>query len=570
MDEQEKDIRKSQGDPFLKPELPGDSESFEPLEPDLDERSRVMQETQNDDGILIRTYFPHLNKTDTTHPTEFISVKENRGELMSSTDEERQPDDQPNHEDVTRPHELSDEELLDLLDKGKVDESSSTLPMVEPAYRDETPQEDATQDSEGTILVQEELHREDETVISTTTFQEERKSSRNRILPAIIRMVTLPLILIGTFFILVQFTEIETNINQIQNVVGDFVADLPVDIPIADSSDNAGDGTPFVATAGALLDPTEPAGGVSEEEDIPETPTETSPLGVTAFPTETPTPGPTVTPFPTATVEGDAPSTEQIDNRTLLQGAAVMLLVDAGTFWMGSDSGDINGPGHTVSLSAFYIDKFEVTNALWSECVAAGVCNVPSSVRDYQGNPYFGEEVFADYPVIYVDWFSAQAYCEWRGARLPTEAEWEYAASWNPETESVRIFPWGDDVGFTRVNFCDTNCPLSGANTQYDDGFAMTSLVGSYPNGASYFGMLDMAGNVAEWVSDWFDANYYNISPETDPTGPESGTLKVVRGGAWGVSVLSMQNNARSRFEPSATGPGIGFRCAISADAVEE
>ncbi len=282
-------------------------------------------------------------------------------------------------------------------------------------------------------------------------------------------------------------------------------------------------------------------------------PGETPSAQVTMLPTLTATPSP---------IPGDAPVRLE-DNQIKLKGV-VMVYVPEGRFQMGSSSS-----AHTVTLDAYYIDRTEVTNRQWQECVAAGDCELPASTTDYIGDEYYGVDEFDDYPVIYIDWNQADAYCRWRGARLPTEAEWEKAARWDADTASALNYPWGNDWDPVRLNFCDQNCPLSGASASADDGWAQTAPVGSFTAGASPVGALDMAGNVAEWVYDWFDDDYYSVSPESNPTGPDEGTQRVVRGGAWGVSDSRLLlSSIRSRFEPGEAGPGTGFRCAISAEAV--
>ena len=258
-----------------------------------------------------------------------------------------------------------------------------------------------------------------------------------------------------------------------------------------------------------------------------------------------------------------------------------MVLVPAGPFVMGSDAGSAlaecrntsdadnctigafrdEEPVHTVTLDHFYIDMYEVTNARYAECVRSGECDSPSDLGSHTRERYFGDPRFDDYPVILVSWHDAQGYCRWRGARLPTEAEWEKAA----RGTDARLYPWGDAVDGDRANFCDRNCSYEWAGVDYDDGYADTAPVGSYSDGVSPYGAQDMAGNVWEWVSDWYDADYYAGSPSTNPAGPRSGEYRVARGGAWFSKPSSVRVTHRMANVPTATYHLVGgFRCGRS------
>ena len=223
---------------------------------------------------------------------------------------------------------------------------------------------------------------------------------------------------------------------------------------------------------------------------------------------------------------------------------------------MGSTDADADAdgdekPAHDVTLDAFWMDKFEVTNAQYAQCVNGGDCE-PSSYAtdtDYNGQAQ---------PVVGVNWQDAYNYCQWAGARLPTEAEWEYAAR-GPDS---LIYPWGNTFDGSRVNFCDANCSYGGRDASVNDGYVRTAPVGSYPEGASWVGALDMAGNVWEWVNDWYSGTYYSSSPYANPPGPDTGTSKVVRGGSWLPSWYNLRAANRHSYTPPLSSYAFGFRCA--------
>jgi formylglycine-generating enzyme required for sulfatase activity len=230
-----------------------------------------------------------------------------------------------------------------------------------------------------------------------------------------------------------------------------------------------------------------------------------------------------------------------------------MCLVPAGQFTMGSENGDDDErPVHTVYLDAFYMDKYEVTNARYAACVADGACTPPHEMSSFTRSSYYGNPQYADYPVINVDWYQAQAYCAWRGARLPTEAEWEKAA----RGTDGRTYPWGNNAPTCSLANFD---PARGNSCVGD-----TSAVGSYPAGASPYGIYDLAGNVWEWVADWYDENYYAVSPSRNPTGPSSGSYRALRGGSWNSSEDFVRASYRNGNVPDSWYNNIGFRCTRS------
>jgi len=259
-------------------------------------------------------------------------------------------------------------------------------------------------------------------------------------------------------------------------------------------------------------------------------------------------PVPTDTPAPTST-----PTLGLGSTLTRERDGAVMLYVPGGTFQMGSTEGESDEqPVHAVTLDDFWIDQYEVSNAQYRQCVTAGACETPSFWDDADFN---GD----DQPVVGVSWYDAQAYCEWVGARLPTEAEWEYAAR-GPEGNT---YPWGDTFDGQRLNFCDVNCSDDWRVTDYDDGYAKTAPVGSFETGKSWCRVHDMAGNVWEWVADWYGD--YPSQAQTNPTGPETGDYKVLRGGGWYTQSYLVRSAVRIDITPTLRDVGFGFRCGGSS-----
>lgn len=206
----------------------------------------------------------------------------------------------------------------------------------------------------------------------------------------------------------------------------------------------------------------------------------------------------------------------------------VMVYVPAGEFEMG---------GKDYALDSFWIDKYEVTSGQYQQCVAARACDPPETIYSYYGN-----STYDDYPVIYVDWHQAGAYCAWAGGRLPTEEEWEYAA----RGKQRYIYPWGDSFDGARLNYCDVNCEKSWKDSAYDDGYADTAPVGSYPAGASWCGAENMAGNVREWTA----PEYESVSFGTG-----------LRGGSWYLNREFARCTCRYGSYPGYSFDDVGFRC---------
>jgi formylglycine-generating enzyme required for sulfatase activity len=286
--------------------------------------------------------------------------------------------------------------------------------------------------------------------------------------------------------------------------------------------------------------------------------------------TKTPRPSITATLIPTSTTVPTVPQTPTptctpVEVQKAKDGAE-MVFVPAGDFIMGSDSGldpyfwGAEGPPHRVYLNSFWIYRTEVTNAMYQACAAEKACPRPEQIYSHTHDPYYGNPDYANYPVIYVSYIDATAYCLWVGGRLPTEAEWEKAARGSDE----RLFPWGDELPTgDRLNFCDWNCPESLKESSVDDSYKDTAPVGSYPAGSSPYGVFDMAGNVSEWTADWMAPLYYDVSPDKSPLGPDSGTRRVVRGGSWGNPTEGVRTVARFSVIPSETLESIGFRCVV-------
>ncbi|MFO7566362.1 MAG: SUMF1/EgtB/PvdO family nonheme iron enzyme [Enhygromyxa sp.] len=232
-----------------------------------------------------------------------------------------------------------------------------------------------------------------------------------------------------------------------------------------------------------------------------------------------------------------------------------MVAIPYGPFWMGCneekdpDCFPNEYPYHQVTLSAYAIDRTEVTAAAYDECVNDGECTPPHT-NTPNDNPC--ETSMGTEPVVCVDWFQARTYCEWQGKLLPTEAQWEKAA----RGDDGRIFPWGDEAptcNHAHFQGCDSL------------GLRFLNPVGSLPAGASPYGALDMAGNALEWCADWYSSSYYLESPDTDPPGPANGTIRNSRGGSYGLAAVGQRVSQRFGFfevPPTSRDRYTGFRCA--------
>jgi eukaryotic-like serine/threonine-protein kinase len=229
--------------------------------------------------------------------------------------------------------------------------------------------------------------------------------------------------------------------------------------------------------------------------------------------------------------------------------------VGAGAFMMGSPEALGNAdehPIHEISLGAYRIDRYEVTNRRYQRCVQDGACKQPVLLSSHLRSNYYENPAFADYPVVYVNWQQADGFCKHDGGRLPTEAQWEKAARGGGS--SVRTFPWGDEpADCSKAN-------MGGPGSCAGD----TDLVGRRTAGASPYGAMDMAGNVWEWVADWYDADWYEKAQSAGAGGPSQGTLKVMRGGCWQSGSDTLRVSCRKAELPATWGYNIGFRCVYA------
>jgi eukaryotic-like serine/threonine-protein kinase len=263
---------------------------------------------------------------------------------------------------------------------------------------------------------------------------------------------------------------------------------------------------------------------------------------------------------PTAPAGGNAG-----DERVSQADGMPQVYIPEGSFRRGGldpDAQKTEKPDHTVTIKGFWMDKLEVTNGMYMLCVQSGACEPPQNFKSQARASYFNNPEFNDFPVVYVTWLQADTYCKWVGRRLPTEAEWERAA----RGDDFRTYPWGDDrPDSSRGNF----------NYFVGD----TTRVGSFPAGASPFGILDMAGNVTEWMADYYDGDYYSKGVTVNPPGPGARSnyfVRVIRGGSFQDVFKDVRLAKRSSLRgsnPSASdiysadylgevSPKVGFRCA--------
>ncbi len=326
----------------------------------------------------------------------------------------------------------------------------------------------------------------------------------------------------------------------------------------------------------------------------------------TAMAQPTPTPNATETLAAAISVLATATSQAQgghvagtLETMTRSADSMIMVHVPAGEFEMGSTDADVDKamqvcqkystsckresfeaeqPAHPVALGDFWLDRTEVTNAQFERFVQDLQFRTLAEEKGYgwvlrgntwemvagaewrhPGGPETEISGAMDHPVVQVSWDEAAAYCKWAGARLPTEAEWEYGA----RGPAGSTWPWGNVFDGTRLNYCDVSCQSRLRDRAFNDEYATTAPVGNYPDGASWCGVLDLAGNVWEWVADWF--GNYESGPQADPTGPGSGDWRLLRGGSWAEPSLFLRGAFRFEYEEEGRHNDIGFRCAKSA-----
>lgn len=246
----------------------------------------------------------------------------------------------------------------------------------------------------------------------------------------------------------------------------------------------------------------------------------------------------TVAPSPTSEFHVGSTKVRDLDGME-------MVYVPEGSFEMGNTTGDEDEmPIRQIFLDAYWIDKYEVTNAQYALCVADGACSKPVNGSSASRGYYYGNPTYENYPVVWLKWSQANAYCQWAGADLPSEAQWEKAA----RGTDGREYPWGGD-------------PPDETKGNYDFDVGNSTAVGFYPQSLSPYGALDMAGNVWEWVRDWYGP--YDTDLTNNPVGPGSGDVKVMRGGCWYNTTKNVRTSYRGGDDPNNTYYSYGFRCAV-------
>jgi formylglycine-generating enzyme required for sulfatase activity len=272
----------------------------------------------------------------------------------------------------------------------------------------------------------------------------------------------------------------------------------------------------------------------------------------TSTPTSVPTPSalpPTSVPTATSIPPTSAPTLAPValagpsvgTTMTWMDGS-LLVYIPSGEFIMGLGYGD--APTKTVTLDAYWMQQTEVANKMYAQCVASGNCSAP--VQEL-GAPPYTSTAFGDYPIVGVTWDAANTYCQWIGGQLPSEAQWEKAA----RGQNGNKYPWGNN---------SPKCDLANFKTCAGH----TDAVNAHPDGKSSYGLLDMAGNVFEWVNDYYDPNYYASAPASNPTGPASGSQRITRGSSFETDATLMFSAIRHPAAHDHHNYDLGFRCVVT------
>lgn len=258
--------------------------------------------------------------------------------------------------------------------------------------------------------------------------------------------------------------------------------------------------------------------------------------------------GTIMTPYetvPEAMDDGPAESESAVNEEPLPE---EMVTIPAGPFVRGTTNGGFDEqPQRTLALETFSIDRYEVTNHQYQQFVLATGHRKAGPPSRYAKS--ISKMRGPNQPVVYVSWDDANEYCRWKGKRLPTEAEWEKAM----RGTDARLWPWGNQEKPNGANWA-----------RVQDGHEVSARVGSFSTDKSPYGVMDGAGNVMEWVADWYQEAYYKEAPDKDPPSPEFGTFRVMRGGGYTTTGGDIRITSRSKMVPDFRDETIGFRCAIS------
>lgn len=258
--------------------------------------------------------------------------------------------------------------------------------------------------------------------------------------------------------------------------------------------------------------------------------------------------GTIMTPYetvPEAMDDGPAESESAVNEEPLPE---EMVTIPAGPFVRGTTNGGFDEqPQRTLALETFSIDRYEVTNHQYQQFVLATGHRKAGPPSRYAKS--ISKMRGPNQPVVYVSWDDANEYCRWKGKRLPTEAEWEKAM----RGTDARLWPWGNQEKPNGANWA-----------RVQDGHEVSARVGSFSTDKSPYGVMDGAGNVMEWVADWYQETYYKEAPDKDPPSPEFGTFRVMRGGGYTTTGGDIRITSRSKMVPDFRDETIGFRCAIS------